>query len=172
MRIALILLSSFIGGCSLIDRIGNKPYIFPAKGEPYSEIIVNFDSDSWFSIFNMDINGCFAGSSVVGSSGETVKIHSNKDVFMALEKHSSGSFCRVIFSFTPEQNAKYNFTQGIHIEDKGGISGFLSGPDVYCSVSGQKTLTSGKKEQIELKQMNLRPSGLACLRMREFTPPK
>lgn len=172
MRIVLILLSSFIAGCSFIDRVGNKPYIFPTKDEPYSEIIVNFASDSWFSIYNMDINGCFAGSSVVGSSGETVRIHSDKNVFMALERRSGGSFCKVIFSFTPEQNSKYSFTQGIHIKDKDGISGLFSGPDVYCSVSGQKILPSGKQEQIKLKQMKLHPSGLACLRMRELTPPK
>lgn len=167
MRITLILLSTFLGGCSFFDRLGNKPYVFPADGEPYSEIIVNYDNDSWFNIFNMDANGCFAGTSVVGSSGATVKIHSNKDIFMALEKRTSGSFCRVIFSFTPEQNVKYSFTQGILIEETTGVLGFLSGPDIYCSVSGQKILISGKKEPLELKQMNLRPSSLACLRMRE-----
>jgi hypothetical protein len=167
MRIALILLSTLIGGCSLFDRIGNKPYIFPVDGEPYSEVVTYYDTGSWFNIFNMDVNGCFAGSSVLGSSGETVKIHSDKNTFLALEKHSGNSFCRIIYSFTPEQDAKYIFTQGSHIEEKTGISGFLSGPDVYCSVSGQKILTSGIKEPLELKKMNLRPSGLACLRMRE-----
>jgi len=167
MRIALILLFALISSCTFYDRLGNKPYIYPVNAEPYSEIIVNYDNDSWFNIFNMDANGCFAGTSVVGSSGEAVKIHSNTDTFLALENRSSGSFCRVIFSFIPEQNTKYSFTQGTHVEDKPGISGFLSGPDIYCTVRGEKILTTGKREPLLLKQMNLRPSGLACLRMRE-----
>jgi hypothetical protein len=161
------MLSALLGGCTLFDRIGNKPYIFPIDGEPYSEVIANYNNGSWFNIFNMDANGCFAGSSVLASSGETVKIHSSKDTFIALETHTNSSFCRIIFSFTPEQNAKYTFTQGTQIEEKTGIPGLLSGSDIYCTVSGQRILTSGIKEPLELKQMNLRPSGLACLRMRE-----
>jgi hypothetical protein len=172
MRIALILFFALIGGCSFFDRLGNKPYIFPTSDEPYSEIIVTYDNGSLFKIFNMDVNGCFAGTSIIGPAGKSIKIHSNTETFMALDMSSSSSFCQVIFSFTPEQDFKYEFTQGTHIEDRSGISGFLSGPDIYCSVSGQKILKTGKKEPLEFKQMNLRPSGLACLRMRETSKSK
>jgi hypothetical protein len=172
MRFALIILSTLISGCSFYDRLGNKPYTFPADSEPNSEIVVNYDNNSWFNIFNMDKNGCFAGTSVIGQSGETVKIHSNTDTFLSLENRTPGSFCRIIFSFTPEQHTKYNFTQGTHFEDKPGISGFFSGPDIYCTLSGEKILATGKREPLILKKMNLRPSGLACLRMREASNSK
>lgn len=172
MRIALIILSAFLGSCTFYDRLGNKPYIFPKDNEPYSEVIVNFGGGAWFNIFNMDENGCFAGTSSVGSSGETVKIHANRTTYLALENQFSGSFCRIIFSFTPEENSKYIFNQGTRIEEKSGVSGFLSGPDVYCTASGEKVLADGKREPLLLKKMDLRPSGLACLRMKEASGSK
>lgn len=172
MRITLIILAALLSSCTFYDRLGNKPYIFPKDNEPSAEVVVNFSGGSWFDIYNMDENGCFAGTSSVGSSGETIKIHANKTTYLSLENQSPGSFCRIFFSFTPEENSKYIFKQGTHIEEKSGVSGFLSGPDVYCTVSGEKVLANGKREPLLLKKMNLRPSGLACLRMKDASGSK
>lgn len=167
MRIVLILLSALLSSCALYDRLGNKPYVFPSKSQPYAEVTVNFSDRSWFDIFNMDANGCFAGTSSLGSSGSTEKIHANTETFMALNRRYGNSYCQVIFSFVPESKARYRFTQGARVEDVPGIAGFLSGPAIYCTVTGEKILPSGKTEPLTLKRMNLRPSGFACLRMRE-----
>lgn len=169
MRITLIFLSAFLSSCTLYDRLGNKPYIFPTETQPYSEVTVYFSDRTWFDIFNMDANGCFAGTSTFGSSGSSVKIHADTETFMALNRRQGNSYCQVIFSFTPESNARYRFTQGTHVEDIPGIAGVLSGPAIYCTVAGEKILPSGKTEPLALKKMNLRPSGFACLRMREIT---
>lgn len=169
MRITLIFLSALLSSCTLYDRIGNKPYIFPTEAQPYSEVIVNFSDRSWFDIFNMDANGCFAGTSTLGSSGSSVNIHANTETYMALNRRHGNSYCQVIFSFTPENNARYRFNQGVHVKDVPGIAGVLSGPAIYCTVTGEKILPSGNTEPLTLKKMNLRPSGFACLRMRENT---
>lgn len=168
MRIALLLLSALLSSCTLYDRLGNKPYLFPTEAEPSAEVTVNFNERSWFDIFNMDANGCFAGTSTLGSSGSSVKIHADTETFMALNRRHGNSFCQVIFSFSPESNARYRFTQGTHVENAPGILGVLSGPAFYCTVTGEKILPSGKTEALTLKKMNLRPSGFACLRMREI----
>ena len=154
-------------GCSLVERIGNKPYIFPLEDEPASSLMVSYASGSGFVVYNMDENGCFAGTSAIGPSGATVMLHANKELFMAAETRSANSFCSVMFSFTPETDARYVLYQGALLKKATGALGFLSPRDAYCTVSGEKILSTGEKESLVLKKMSLKPSGLACLKMRE-----
>ncbi|QEY58784.1 hypothetical protein FXF61_06190 [Pseudomonas sp. C27(2019)] len=173
MRITSVFLSlALLTGCSLVERVGNKPYVFPVAGEPSAAVAVNYDKSSRFIIYNMDINGCFAGTTSAGPSGSSVDVHSDKPIFMALEQRLAGSYCNIIFSFTPEKNAKYALYQGNHLEKTAGFFGVLAGTDRYCSVSGLKQLNSVEQKQLKLQQMIIRPSGFACLKMREFKSKK
>lgn len=165
MRIALMVLCALLGGCSFMERLGNKPYTFPIEGQPSAEVEVERAGGSRFVVFNMDENGCFAGTSVLGSSGSAVRIHADEDVFMALEERYGNSYCNLIFSFVPEQNAKYVLRAGFLVEKKDGLLGILPSKD-YCTVSGQTILDTGEQVPLVLKKFNLRPSGMACLRMR------
>ena len=170
--VALLSVLTLLSGCSLVERIGNKPYVFPHEGEPASSLMVNYAPGSGIAVYNMDENGCFAGTSAIGPSGTTVMVHANKELFMAAETRSANSFCSVMFSFTPETDARYVLYQGIRLEKATGALGFLSPSDVYCTVSGERILSTGGKESPVLKKMNLRPSGLACLKMREVADKK
>lgn len=172
MRTALILPLALIGGCSIIDRIGNKPYAFPSESEPHAKVTVNHYSDSWFNIYNIDSNDCFAGTSSMGQSGKSYRIQANKDAYLALEQRSGNRFCRVIFMFTPEQNMNYIFSQGSLTKKNTGILGAIASPSSYCTVSGEKLLDSGETEPLALKKMKLLPKGLACLKMREVSKAK
>ncbi|NMZ70826.1 hypothetical protein [Pseudomonas peli] len=161
MRISLMVLFVLLGGCSFMDRLGNKPYTFPTEGQPSAEVEV-VSAVSRFVVFNMDENGCFAGTSVLGAGA---RIHAGENAFMALEERYGNSYCNLIFSFVPEQNAKYVLRAGSFVEKQGGLLGILPGKD-YCTVSGQRVLDSGERVPLDLKQFNLRPSGMACLKMR------
>lgn len=161
MRIAVVFLFVLLGGCSFMDRLGNKPYTFPAEGQPFAEVEVD-NADSRFVVFNMDENGCFAGTSGLGAGA---RIHAGENAFMALEERYGNSYCNLIFSFVPEQNAKYVLRAGSFVEKQEGLLGILPSKD-YCTVSGQTVLDSGERVPLELKKFNLRPSGMACLKMR------
>lgn len=167
MRIALIFSLALFAGCSTFDRLGNKPYIFPSESDPHALLTVNQHSDSWFNIYNMDSNDCFAGTSSLGASGKTSRLQVNKVAYIALEQRSGNSFCRVIVSFTPEQNMKYTLTQGTLTETSTGLLGAIASPRSYCTVSGGKVLDSGETEPLPLKKMRILPKGFACLKMRE-----
>lgn len=169
MRVVLISLLALLAGCSVVDRLGNKPYPFPVAEDAFAEVVVHYDKGASFAIYNMDENGCFAGTSALGPSGSVVKIHAEKEAYIALEKRIANSFCQVIFSFIPERNVKYTFTQKNFVQKKVGGLGFFNSSAAYCGVGGEKILESGEKKSLKLKQMLLRPSGLACLRMREKT---
>lgn len=166
MRVAMVGLCALLSGCSFMDRLGNKPYAFPAEGQPSASIEVDSTSASRFVVFNMDENGCFAGTSVFGLSAATARVHADKAVFMALEERYGGSYCNLIFSFVPKQNAKYALRAGHLVEERDGLLGLLPSND-YCTVSGYSVLDAGGRAPLALKKFNLRPSGLACLKMRE-----
>lgn len=166
MRIALIALYVFLSGCSVMERLGNKPYVFPVEGQSSAEIELFSDSVSRFVVFNMDANGCFAGTSVLGNSASKVRLHAEKDVFMALEQRYGNSYCNLIFSFTPENNARYILRGGSLVERRDEMLGALGARSSYCTVSGKTILDTDEQVPLSLKKFTLRPSGLACLRMR------
>lgn len=167
MRTAVLIFSlALLGGCSIIDRIGNKPYSFPSESEPHAEITLHSHEGSWFNIFNIDSNGCFAGTSSIATSGKTVRLHAGKETYISLEKRSAASFCRIIVAFTPEQNSKYIFKQGSMTQQRDGILGAISGPASYCTISGAKLDELSEAEPLAIKKMKLVPNGLACLKMR------
>lgn len=156
----------FLSGCSFMEGLGNKSCVFPVESHPFAKVAVDSDSASRFFVFNMGANGCFARTSVLVNSASKVRFHAEKDVFMALEQRYGNSYCNLIFSFAPESNARYILRGGSLVERRGGMLGALGARSSYCTVSGQAILDANERVPLSLKKFTLRPSGLACLRMR------
>lgn len=79
--VALPSVLTLLSGCSLVERIGTNLMCFRTRAKPASSLMVNYAPGSGIAVYNMDENGCFAGTSAIGPSGTTAMVHANKGVF-------------------------------------------------------------------------------------------
>jgi hypothetical protein len=137
LLIIAIHLSLFLSGCS---NIGVQ-YKQPTEREDSASI----SASNHVFIHTFNEKGCYTGKTEIG---ESMKIHTDQEEFFAYEESFLGTYCRILFSFTPEKDSFYKIVAG----KSGSVCSALT-----LKIDGEKS-TPVKTIQHKLK------TGFACIK--------
>ena len=154
IRISITFLSMLLCACSSVGVQYQSPGDSQDSAEFYGGgVYVNSFSDE----------GCYSGRTFVPKS---IKLHAGKEVVLAYEDHpGQGLFCRVLFSFVPEKNAKYQLRTGIS-KEKTDIKNLFGNPieNTLCGVIVEKLGDNGAATPIAIKSLKLHQTKITCIK--------
>ena len=106
--------------------------------------------------------GCYTGRTFVK---DKIKLLADKEVVVAYEAEPGQNlFCRVLFSFVPEKNEKYQIQSGISTGPTGGKSLFGNPNErTSCVVVLEKVDATGVKTPVTVTGLKLQ-TGFACIK--------
>ena len=146
-------------------------YKFPQADEEHATLAFNSLPYMGLYIVNFSEQGCFSGRTALPARTEIQKIqvHTNRELVMTFEGTVAGNkFCRLPYALTPEPGATYQLQLGTYTETQNsGLKELVLGNKKYCSISAIKTAKSGIQSIEQLKSLELKQSGIACIKFRE-----
>ncbi len=134
IRIIFLILFAFLTACSGVQ------YKQPSESQDSAELYV----DGGIYVNSFRDEGCYSGRTFVEKS---IKLHANKETFLAYETENAYDVCRVMFSFVPEKDMKYQ------------VRGEKAG--IRCGISIEQI---GSHIPVITTQLHLHQTGIACIK--------
>jgi hypothetical protein len=94
IRITFLILFTFLTACSGVQ------YQQPIDSQDSAELYV----DGGIYVNSFSDEGCYSGRTYVEKN---IKLHANKETFLSYEQENAYYVCRVMLSFVPEKDMKY-----------------------------------------------------------------
>jgi hypothetical protein len=146
----------FLGGCK---SVGTQ-YISPLPTQ--SNATLTTRSNLFATSF--DGKGCYSGRTKV-PEGDNFLLQPDQEVVITNEEQISrtganngfGGFCRIVFSFVPENGAHYTYKVGYVDSVKNALNGI-------CTANLQKNTAEGASEPVAIKYLKMRQRSIACIR--------
>ena len=144
-------------GC---QSVGTQ-YISPTPTQPNA----TFQTRNNVLATSFNEKGCYSGRTKVPKN-EGFLLQPGKEVFMTYEGSwgpsratypADGGFCRVVFSFVPDEGAHYIF-KARYVESTG------KRQPAYCTGDLEKSTADTASEPVAIKFFYLRQRSLACIR--------